>query len=51
MSDWVVCHKGRGFLYKDNIKERLETNFDKDNPIKRARRRLSYLGISITLNL
>jgi hypothetical protein len=31
MSKWVVCHKGRGHLYKDNIKERLETNFDIDS--------------------
>jgi len=31
MSKWVVCHKGKGNLYKDNIKERLETNFDIDS--------------------
>lgn len=31
MSKWVVCHKGKGYLYKDNIKERLETNFDIDS--------------------
>lgn len=32
MSKWVVCRKGRGYLYnKDNVKERLETNFDIDS--------------------
>ena len=31
MSKWVVCHKGKGNLYKDNVKERLETNFDIDS--------------------
>lgn len=31
MSKWVVCYKGKGNLYKDNIKERLETNFDVDS--------------------
>jgi hypothetical protein len=31
MNKWVVCRNGRGYLYKDNIKERLETNFDIDS--------------------
>jgi len=30
MNNWIVCKHGKGFLYKDNIKERFETNFDKD---------------------
>lgn len=30
MYNWVVCKKGRGYLLKDNIQEKFETNFDKD---------------------
>ena len=30
MNKWVVCRKSRGYLYKDNVKDRLETNFDID---------------------
>lgn len=30
MNGWVVCRKGKGFLYKNNAQEKLETNFDKD---------------------
>ena len=30
MNDWVVCKKGKGYLTKDNIQEKFETNFDKD---------------------
>jgi len=30
MKGWVVCRKGKGFLYKNNVQEKLETNFDKD---------------------
>jgi hypothetical protein len=31
MSKWVVCRKGTGYIYKNNIKERLKTNFDIDS--------------------
>ena len=31
MNEWVVCKQGRGFLFKDNIQEKYETNFDKDS--------------------
>lgn len=31
MNKWVVCHEGKGHLYKNNIKEKLETNFDVDS--------------------
>jgi transcription elongation factor Elf1 len=30
MNGWVVCKQGKGYLFKDGIQERLETNFDKD---------------------
>lgn len=31
MSKWVVCRKGKGHIYKNNVKEKLETNFDVDS--------------------
>ena len=31
MNDWVVCRQGKGYLFKNNTQERLETNFDKDS--------------------
>ena len=31
MNDWVVCKQGKGYLFKNNTQERLETNFDKDS--------------------
>jgi transcription elongation factor Elf1 len=30
MNSWVVCKQGKGYLFKNNIQEKLETNFDKD---------------------
>jgi len=30
MNEWVVCRQGKGYLFKDNIQEKIETNFDKD---------------------
>jgi transcription elongation factor Elf1 len=30
MNRWVVCREGKGYLFKDNIQEKLKTNFDKD---------------------
>jgi len=30
VSRWVVCKQGKGYLYKNGVKERFETNFDKD---------------------
>jgi hypothetical protein len=30
MNGWVVCKQGKGYLVKDNVQEKLETNFDKD---------------------
>jgi hypothetical protein len=28
---WVVCKHGKGYLFKNSIQEKLETNFDKDS--------------------
>jgi hypothetical protein len=30
MNKWVVCKQGKGYLFKDNIQEKFETNFGKD---------------------
>jgi transcription elongation factor Elf1 len=30
MKEWVVCKQGRGYLFKNDIQEKIETNFDKD---------------------
>jgi hypothetical protein len=30
MNGWVVCRQGKGYLVKDNVQEKLQTNFDKD---------------------
>ena len=29
MNKWVVCKEGKGYLFKDGVQERRETNFDK----------------------
>jgi hypothetical protein len=31
VSEWVVCRQGKGYLFKNNTQEKLETNFDKDS--------------------
>ena len=31
MNNWVVCKQGKGYLFKDSIQEKYETNFDKDS--------------------
>jgi transcription elongation factor Elf1 len=31
MNRWVVCKQGEGYLFKNNIQEKLETNFDRDS--------------------
>jgi hypothetical protein len=30
MNGWVVCRQGKGYLLKDSVQEKLQTNFDKD---------------------
>jgi hypothetical protein len=28
---WVVCKQGKGYLFRNNIQEKIETNFDRDS--------------------
>jgi len=30
MNEWVVCRKSKGYLFKNNAQEKIETNFDKN---------------------
>jgi hypothetical protein len=46
MNRWVVCKQGKGYLFKDSVQERLETNFDKDavGLIKKPEVTISWYG-------